>query len=194
MMWVFKFSSTLSNARSPFLNTLSFCMHCQPFLLFQPFDIRSKPKESYKWSPRRKRRHLLKGSDIYWAITGTITVPFRVMTKSPLNTHINSLSLAEQLRIEGDLFFLPTFSIITISILLFSRDRSFTDTFVCGILLLMYCFWRIQIVALPLVTNCRVGQPSSLRFSRCTPPTCLIVLSFKSYFSGCFIFIGSRAL
>lgn len=188
------FLLALSKPHPPVLNTLSFCMYYQPFLLLQPFDIRSKPKESYKWSPRRKRRHLLKGSDIYWAITGAITVPFRVMTKSPLNTHINSLSLAEQLRIEGDLFFLPTFSIITISILLFSRDRSFSDTFVCGILLLMYCFWRIQIVALPLVTNCRVGQPSSLRFRYTLPSPCLIFLSLKSYFPRGFVFIDSRAL
>lgn len=121
---VFKTSNALSNFYPPFLNTLSFCMYYQPFLLFQPFDIRSKPKESYKWSPRRKRRHLLKGSDIYWAITGTITVPFRVMTKSPLNTHINSLSLAEQLRIEGDLFFLPLFPLL---------------------LLVFYYFWEIDL-------------------------------------------------
>lgn len=94
----------------------------------------------------------------------------------------------------GRPLFLPTFSIITISILLFSRDRSFSDTFVSGILLLMYCFWRIQIVALPLVTNCRVGKPSFLRFRYTFPSPCLIFLSLKSYFPRGFIFIDSRAL
>lgn len=58
----------------------------------------------------------------------------------------------------------------------------------------MYCFWRIQIVTLPLVTNCRVGKPSSLRFRYTFPSLCLIFLSLKSYFPRGFLFIDSRVL
>lgn len=143
-----------------------------PFLPISDQNPRSPINEAL----RGKRRHLLKASDIYWAITGPITVLSRIMTTRPLNTHINSLSAITHWRFYYFYFppppFLSSFSITTISIFYyFWRNRIFIYMFYIYIykyILRIECARTVSDVygsfcRLPVVTNNQV-QRATYRF------------------------------